>query len=180
MKIIIANFYADLQENAIILFVEMKPKIYIETSIPSYLTARLSNDIRVIANQNTTIEWWENRRTKFNLFISEFVLAEASLGNSDAAKRRLSALTNITILKVTEEAKNLTNALITAGPLPKKAEVDAYHIAVATVNGMDYLLTWNCTHIANAMMRHKIYTICQNYGYEPPIICTPQELMEGG
>ena len=150
-----------------------------ETSIPSYLTARPSNDIRVVANQNTTIEWWETRRSSFDLFVSEFVIAEASLGNPEAAKKRLRAITELPELSTTNEVRALAKALISDGPIPTKSEVDAYHIAVAAVNGMEYLLTWNCTHIANAVMRPKIEEICRQQGIEPPIICTPQELMEG-
>ncbi|MFV1984981.1 MAG: type II toxin-antitoxin system VapC family toxin [Thiohalomonadales bacterium] len=156
----------------------MKQKVYIETSIPSYLTARPSNDIRSMANQNTTIEWWENRSSKFDLFISEFVIAESSLGHAEASVRRLAAIDGIPELDVTDEVRNLAKALISEGPIPKQAEIDAYHIAVATVNGMDYLLTWNCTHIANAVMRPKVEAVCRKHDYEPPTICTPQELME--
>lgn len=156
----------------------MKPKIYIETSIPSYLTARPSNDIRVMSNQNYTLEWWEQRKEYFNLYISEFVVVEASKGHKDAATRRIKSIAGIPELKVTESVKILATALIREGPIPKNAEIDAYHIAVATVHGMEYILTWNCTHIANAIIRPKIETICRQYGYEPPIICTPQELME--
>jgi hypothetical protein len=126
------------------------PKVYIETSIPSYLTARRSQDVRALANQETTIEWWDTRRAHFDLFISEFVLAEVALGR----------------------------ALIAEGPIPERAAIDSFHIAIAAVNGMEYLLTWNCTHIANAVMRAKIETVCRRHGYEPPVICTPQELME--
>ena len=154
-------------------------KIYIETSVPSYLVARPSNDIRVAANQNITIEWWETRRPHFELFISEFVIAEASLGNTEAAKKRLDAIANLSILATTDDVRLLVKALIFKGPIPKKAEIDAFHIAVAAVNGIEYLLTWNCTHIANAVMRPKIEEICRQQGVEPPIICTPQELMEG-
>lgn len=157
----------------------MKPRIYIETSIPSYLTARPSNDIRAMANQNTTIEWWENRKSAFELYVSEFVIAESSQGNPDAAARRMAAIEDIPELDVTQEVQDLAKALIVNGPIPNQAEIDAYHIAVATVNGMDYLLTWNCTHIANAVMRPKVEAVCRSHGYEPPIICTPQELMEG-
>ena len=156
----------------------MKPKIYIETSIISYLTARPCNDIRVVANQNTTIEWWETRRSGFELFISEFVITEASLGNPEAAKKRLGVIAKLPELLVTNEVKVLAKTLISEGAIPIKAEVDAYHIAVAAVNGIEYLLTWNCTHIANAIMRTKIEKICRHKGVEPPIICTPQELME--
>ena len=157
----------------------VKSKIYIETSILSYLTARPSNDIRVVANQNTTIEWWETRRSSFELFISEFVIAEASLGNPDAAKKRLEVIAKLSELSTSNEARVLAKTLISEGPIPIKAEIDAYHIAVATVNGMEYLLTWNCTHIANAVIRPKIEEICRYLGVEPPIICTPLELMEG-
>jgi hypothetical protein len=157
----------------------MKPTIYIETSIPSYLTARLSNNLRIAANQNTTIEWWETRRNFFNLCISEFVIVEASLGDSDAAQKRLAIIENLPKIAVTEEVRTLAKALITEGPIPSNAEMDAYHIAVAAVNGVDYLLTWNCAHIANAIMRPRIEEVCRQNGFEPPIICTPQEIMEG-
>jgi len=156
-----------------------RPTIYIETSIPSYLTARQSDDVRVRGNQDTTVEWWHSRRRDFRLFISEFVVAEVSLGDPDAARRRLATLAGIPRLMATEAVRSLGRALIQKGPIPRQAELDAYHIAVATANGMDYLLTWNCVHIANAVMRTGIEMVCRQYGYEPPIICTPQELMEG-
>ena len=157
----------------------LKPKIYIETSIPSYLTAKPSSDVRVTANRAATAEWWEARRPAFELFISEFVLAEVALGDPEAAKRRLDAISGITELEATEEVRVLGKALVSEGAIPATAEIDAYHIAIAAVNGVDYLLTWNCTHIANAVMRAKIEAVCRRHGYEPPIICTPQELMEG-
>ena len=155
----------------------MKPTIYIETSIVSYLTARLSNDIRVIANQKTTIEWWENRRLNFDVFISEFVAAEASQGHPEAAASRMAVIKDIPELDVTEEVRELGIALITDGPFPDNAKIDAYHIAVATVNGMDYLLTWNYRHIDNAETKPLIRRICLEYKYLYPEICTPQELM---
>jgi predicted nucleic acid-binding protein len=157
----------------------LKPTVYIETSIISYLTSRPSNDIRAAANQNTTLEWWETRRPLFDLFISEFVIAESALGHPDAANRRLKAIEDTPILETTQEVRILGKAFIAKGSLPPKAEIDAYHISVAAVHGIEYLLTWNCTHIANAVMRTKIESVCREYGYEPPIICTPQELMEG-
>ncbi len=157
----------------------MRPKVYIETSIISYLTARHSLDIRVAANQKTTQEWWKISRTHFDLFISEFVVTEVSIGNPDAAQKRLAVIAELQELSVTEDVRILARSLISKVPIPPKAEVDAYHIAVATVNGIEYLLTWNCTHIANAMLRPKIEAICRTQAFEPPIICTPQELMEG-
>ncbi|MDT8391560.1 MAG: type II toxin-antitoxin system VapC family toxin [Lentisphaeria bacterium] len=155
---------------------DAKPSVYIETSIPSYLTARPSNDLRVMANQSATLDWWETSRQKYDLFISEFVTAEASKGHPEAAARRLEAIEDFPELEVTLEVEKLAQALIAEGPLPKGSEIDAYHISVATVNGMHYLLTWNCTHIANAVMRPKVETVCRFHGYEPPIICTPAEL----
>ncbi|MBF0231319.1 MAG: type II toxin-antitoxin system VapC family toxin [Desulfamplus sp.] len=157
----------------------MKQKIYIETSIFSYLTARPSNDLRAAANQNTTNEWWENRKPEFEIYISEFVAAEASQGNAEASARRMAVISNIPMLEATEAVRKLGKAFVEEGPIPTGSEIDAYHIAIAAVNGIDYLLTWNCKHIANAVMRPKIEEICRYYGYEPPIICTPQELMEG-
>lgn len=155
----------------------MRSTIYIETSVISYLTARTSNDIRVAAWQAMTADWWDNRRFDFDVYISEFVVAEASRGNPDAAARRIAAIADISELEATEEVKSVAHALLSHGSLPQKAELDAYHVAIATVNGMDYLLTWNCTHIANTVMRPKIEAACRLLGYEPPIICTPLELL---
>ncbi len=157
----------------------MKQKVYIETSIPSYLTARPRNDLRAMANQNTTIEWWETRRSEFDIYISEFVVAESSQGHPEAAAHRLAVIKEIPELDVKEEVRQLGRALVAEGPIPEGAEIDVYHIAIAAVNGMNYLLTWNCKHIANAVMRPLVEEICRSHGFEPPIICTPQELMEG-
>ena len=150
----------------------MKPRVYVETSVISYLTARPSNDFRAMSNQNVTLEWWELERPKFELVISEFVIAEASLGHPEAAQRRLVEL------QATQAVKTLARELVARNALPAVAEIDALHVAIAAVNGIDYLLTWNCTHIANAHTRPKIEATCRALGYEPPIICTPQELTE--
>jgi len=156
----------------------MKLKVYVETSVISYLTSRPTNDLRAMANQTATVEWWENQSSKYDLVISEFVLAEARLGHPEAAGRRLAAITGLTDLQATEEVRTFAKQLIERGALPKKAEMDAYHVAIAAVNGIEYLLTWNCTHIANAYTRPKIEFACRALGYEPPIICTPDELTE--
>lgn len=156
----------------------MKSKVYVETSIISYLIARPSNDIRVAANQNITIEWWQYKSNNYDLFVSEFVIAECSQGDQDAAKRRLELIHELPELLITERVKKLGKALVTDGPIPENSEIDAYHIAVAAMNGMDYLLTWNCKHIANAAMRSQIEMVCWNHNLETPVICTPQELLE--
>lgn len=156
----------------------MKQRIYIETSIVSYLTARPANDIRSAARQHSTYEWWEQYSPSFELFISEYVLVEAGGGDAVAAKRRLEMLDTLAVLETTKDIRAISQALLKVGALPAKAELDSLHIAVAAVHGMDYLLTWNCKHIANAVMRPKIESVCASAGYEPPIICTPDELMQ--
>lgn len=118
------------------------------------------------------------KRPCFDLFISEFVVAEVILGDSEVALKRLEIVSDLPKLSITEAVRTLAKLLILDGAIPPKAEIDAYHIAVAAVNGVEYLLTWNCVHIANAIMRTKIEEVCRRQGFEPPIICTPQELME--
>lgn len=153
----------------------MKPKAYVETSIISYLTARQSRDLVLAAHQQVTRDWWTGRG-KFELFASQFVLDEAGAGDAEAAASRLAALNDTTVLEVTEDAIVLAQGLIAGGGLPTQARIDALHVAMAAVHGMDYLLTWNCRHIANAALRGKIEEVCRDAGFEPPIICTPLEL----
>ncbi|MBI4517496.1 MAG: type II toxin-antitoxin system VapC family toxin [Deltaproteobacteria bacterium] len=156
----------------------MASSVYVETTIVSYLTARPSRDLVQRAHQQLTRRWWRTRRTQFDLYVSPPVLQEAAGGDSRRAQKRLAALKAIPVLEATPEALRLATALVAAGTMPEQAAVDATHIAIATAHGMDYLLTWNCTHIANATMRSSIERICRNAGYEPPILCTPEELME--
>ena len=155
----------------------MKAAIYIETSVISYLTADLSRDLIIAGHQKVTNEWWESRRSKFNLYISQLVIQEAGYGDKEAAKRRLEILADIPLLALKKEAVDLAHVFIKKVPIPSKSVEDALHIALATVNGMDYLLSWNCKHIANAELRKGIIKISQQKGYECPIICTPEELM---
>jgi predicted nucleic acid-binding protein len=154
----------------------MRASVYIETTIVSYLTARPSRDVVLHAHQHLTLDWWHSHRNDFDLFISPLVQIEAGRGDPDVARRRLDALDGIPALEVTAEASTLGELLVRRGPLPAKAELDALHIATAAVHGIDYLLTWNCTHIANARMRAQIEALCRAAGFEPPIMCTPEEL----
>lgn len=156
----------------------MKPSVYIETSVLSYLAARPSNDLRAMSNQTTTLEWWETQKDHYNLVASDLVISEASRGHPDAARRRLAAVNDLPLLRVSQEVQDLAQALVQEHALPQKAQADALHVALATVNGVEFLLTWNCTHIANAHTRPKIEATCRAKGYEPPVICTPLELME--
>jgi hypothetical protein len=159
----------------------MKPRVYLETTIPSYLTAWPSRDLVRAAHQQITREWWDQRRIQFDLFISQVVLDECRSGDPTAAAARLAALQDFALLEQTDDATRLAQLLIQQVPLPDRAAVDALHIAIAAVQGMDYLLTWNCTHIANATLRESIEAVCRASGYEPPGICTPEELLtEGG
>lgn len=156
----------------------IKPKVYLETTIASYLTAWPSRDLVMAANQETTREWWANRSDAFELYVSQTVIKESSAGDQDAAQRRLEFLKPFPRLDITEEVETLAVKLIADVPLPPNAQADALHIAVAAVNHMSYLLTWNCTHIANATLRSRIEAVCRSQGYEPPVVCTPQEMLE--
>ncbi|MBF0603813.1 MAG: type II toxin-antitoxin system VapC family toxin [Nitrospirae bacterium] len=156
----------------------MKSKLYLETSIVSYLAARPSRDLVVAAHQQITAEWWEQSRHRFNLYTSELVIQEAGAGDLEAANRRLAFLAGLPSLNIHEKVMILAIALLDARAVPHQAVEDAYHIALAAVHGMDYLLTWNCKHIANATMWSRIGGICRAQGYEPPAIATPEQLQE--
>ena len=156
----------------------MKPTAYIETSVVSYLAARRSRDVVVAAYQEITHEWWRTASGRFNLLASELVVTESGAGNVDAARARLEILESVTLLGVTETSEELTRILLDLGAVPREAAADAAHIAIAVTNGVDYLVTWNFRHIANAAMRSRIERVCRQAGYEPPVICTPNELVE--
>jgi predicted nucleic acid-binding protein len=152
--------------------------VYIETSIISYLTARTSRNVVLAGQQELTRLWWRGRG-EYSLVTSEPVVKEASAGDPTASARRLRALHEIPVLESTDEAIQLAKNLIHYRALPAKATEDATHISIAAVYGIDYLLTWNCKHIANATMRGTIEEICRFSGFRPPTICTPAELPIG-
>jgi hypothetical protein len=155
----------------------MASSVYIETTIPSYLTAWRSPELSMAAKQQTTRQWWDERREHFELFISDAVLLEASGGDPDAAKRRLEILDGIPVLSPNPGADEIALSLIDRLALPERSITDAAHIAICIVHGMDYLLTWNCTHIANATYQPIINDVCGTFGYSMPVICTPDQLM---
>lgn len=156
----------------------MKPKVYIETTVIGYLTARPSRDLVMAAHQQVTQDWWFDSRPHFDLFISQLVKDEASGGDEGAATKRLQAIVGIPLLPSSPEALELAKVIMSQALIPQKASEDALHIALATANGMDYLMTWNLRHIANATTRSQIEALCRTEGYEPPVICTPEELKE--
>ena len=155
----------------------MASSVYIETTIPSYLTAWRSPELSMAAKQQTTRQWWDERRDQFDLFISDAVLLEAADGDSDAAKRRLEVLDGIPVLTPKPETDEIVVALVDRLALPDRAIIDAAHIAISVVHGIDFLLTWNCTHIANATFQPMIDNVCDELGYSMPVICTPDQLM---
>ncbi len=156
---------------------QMSEAVYIETSVVGYLTARPSNNLILMANLGITQEWWDTRREQFSLFISQVVLDEVARGDAEMSIRRLEILRDFPLLEVNEEVQSLAAEFLTKSNLPPKASDDALHIAVATFYGIDYLLTWNCKHIANAQIQKKLMQISMQAGYELPTICTPNELM---
>jgi hypothetical protein len=156
----------------------VKPKVYLETTVISYLVARPSRDIVVAAHQELTRQWWDQRRQDYHLVVSEVVLREAADGDAEAAERRMAILAGIDVLEVGQAALDLANKLVQSRAVPDVAAEDALRIAIAVTNGVEYLLTWNCAHIANAAMRRAIDDVCVQQGYEPTVLCTPEELSE--
>jgi predicted nucleic acid-binding protein len=151
----------------------------VETTVLSYLTARPSRDLVVAGHQQVTRDWWENRRSAFEVYISQLVVQEAQAGDPEAADRRLAILAGLPLIDVTSAAVVLGGTLVERRVIPRNAAADAMHIAIAAVHGIEYLLTWNMSHIANAELRPMIERVCRTAGFEPPVLCTPEELMGG-
>lgn len=156
-----------------------KPTVYLETTVPSFLTARPSNDLILAGQQQVTSRWWRTRKHHYRIFISELVMQETSRGDSSAAKKRVEAIRPFPFLEIDNEVINLGSKILQSGVIPEKAAADAGHIAVAARHGIDYLLTWNCKHIANAEIIRRLDQLIRNAGYRPPTICTPNELFGG-
>jgi hypothetical protein len=155
----------------------MSETVYIETSILGYLTARPSRDLVVAANIEITREWWDKRSSDFQLYSSQAVIKETSQGDTAIATQHLKIVRNLALIDLNQSVLDLAEQFLERSSLPAKADVDAIHIAAATVHGMDYLLTWNCKHIANAQIQRKLAEISLDFGYELPILCTPYELL---
>lgn len=156
-----------------------KPTVYLETTIPSFLTSRPSNDLILAGQQQLTLRWWSSRRRHYGLFISALVLAEAGKGDSSAARKRLAAIEGLPMLEIDPETIALADAILAVGLIPQQASADAGHIAVAARHGIDYLLTWNCKHIANAEIIRRLDQVIRDRGFRPPTVCTPTELFGG-
>ena len=155
----------------------MKPRLYLETTIPSYLVARPSRDVILAGHQEATRRWWEKKRGEYDIYVSELVLEETAAGDPAMAAARHAALAGLPQLVQTPEVDALAARILEQGTIPPAAAPDAEHIAQAAVHAMNYLLTWNCKHIANAMHRRRVETVCAEAGLVCPIICTPHHLI---
>lgn len=151
--------------------------VYLETTFISYLVSRPSRDVIVAAHQQTSHEWWDTRRSHFECNVSQVVIDEASAGDPLEIRKRLDIIRHLPVLEVTKSAETLAQAIIASGVIPPRAVRDAAHIAVAAVHSIDYLLTWNCRHLANAQIMRKIEEVCDRLSERMPLICTPEELM---
>lgn len=154
-------------------------KVYLETSVVSYLAAWPSRDLIVAAHQEITHRWWRTRRSQFELYSSQHVIDEASGGDEQAARKRLAIVRELPLLDLNDTVVHLSEKLVSEGLFPETAAADALHVAVATVHGMDFLLTWNCRHLANAEIIRAAAVLCGAQGYEISGICTPEELLGG-
>ena len=155
----------------------MKPRLYLETTIPSYLVSRRSRDLRITADQETTTEWWDTKRHEYDLFTSEIVIAEVSEGDGSMSKARMEILASVPRLSALPQADEIIELLLRDGIIPPNATADAAHIALSIVHAMDFLLTWNCKHISNPHNFRRIERICARRGYACPVICTPEQLL---
>jgi hypothetical protein len=151
--------------------------VYHEMTFISYLVARPSRDVIVAGHQQTTQDWWANRRSEFECSVSQVVIDEASVGDPAEVQKRLAIIGGLPTLAITDDANALTQAIMAAGILPPQVVRDAAHVAVAAIHAVDYLLTWNCKHLANAQIARRIAVVCEKLGRKMPIICTPDELM---
>ncbi len=155
----------------------MRKRIYIETTIPSYLTARPNRDIIQMARQQLARDWWDSERHNYDFCVSQIVLDEVAAGDEDAVQRRMAVIADLPLLDLTLDVDELAEKIMKSGLLPEGASRDAVHIAVACVHNVDFLLTWNCRHIANATILKDLQHIIVDAGYEMPVICTPEELI---
>ena len=154
-----------------------RPVLYLETTVVSYLVARPSRDVVVLAHQEITRQWWATRREAFSIYVSPVVLEEAALGDAEQARERLQLLTPYPVLSASDHVEQIAAAYLRELRLPERALRDAAHLAFACTYAVDYLLTWNCAHIANAEVRRQLARVNDPLGLATPVICTPEELL---
>jgi len=154
------------------------PTVYIETSIVSYLRTRPSSQVIAAARQLMTRRWWDDERQNYELVTSQFVLDEAAKGDTELATNRLESLADIPLLELPDEVATLAHELVSNAILPRKALLDALHICIASFHGIEFLLTWNCTHIANARLLPRVRRFLAQRGHGMSEVCTPEELLD--
>jgi hypothetical protein len=153
--------------------------VYIETSVVSHATAWPSSDIQIAALQHQSRNWWSIERPNFEIVTSQLVIDEASAGDPLAAAERLKLLDSLPTVPINDDVRRLARAIVAASIMPLKAAADAIHVAAAAVAGVQYLLTLNCKHIANAHELPRVYRLLDEYGFGPLLICTPAEFLGG-
>ncbi len=156
----------------------MKPTVYIETTVISYLTSKPSRDLIVAAHQQITHEWWGKMLPSYQPYISPVVLEEISRGDAQEAEQRIQKVATFPLLEVSAEVNELAKYYSSKLSIPEKAIADLFHLALATWHGMDFLASWNCKHIVNGRVKQVLEKVNKLRGLDTPIICTPEELME--
>ena len=156
----------------------MKPSLYVETTIPSYLVGDISPIIATAAHQMATRHWWENRRDAYRLFVSPVVDGEISRGKESLSRQRQELLVGLPRLPVMEEVTQLAEEIFAHLKLPDSVRLDAFHLATSSYYRLDYLLTWNLKHIAGGRVRLALADLQETTGIHIPVICTPEELLE--
>jgi hypothetical protein len=155
----------------------MKPTIYMETSVVSYLAARPSKDPVISGQQIGTRRWWKEKRRDYEIYISKLVWQEAAEGDKVAAKRRLKFIASMPWLQITRAVTGLARTLIKRKAIPPNAGNDATHIAIGAVYQIQFLLTWNFSHINNPATEELVRTVCSDHDYHCPVICAPDQLL---
>ena len=155
----------------------MNESVYIESSVISYLTARPSRDLVIAGHQAVTAEWWNERRLRYDVYLSPLVVEEISAGDASAAEERLRVIADIPSVTIAAEAESLASALLAANAVPANSARDALHVAIAATQGIDYLITWNFRHINNASTRTMVVSVVSDFGLVCPVLCSPEELM---
>ena len=161
-------------------FGEMNKSVYIESSVISYPTAWPSRDLVIAGHRAVAVEWWNEHRLRYDVYVSPLVVEEISAGDASAAEERLRVIADILSVTIAAEAESLASALLAANAVPANSARDALHVAIAATQGTDYLITWNFRHINNASTRTMVVHVVSDFGLACPVLCSPEELMGEG
>ncbi len=156
----------------------MQSSVYIETTVISYLASRPSRDLIVAGHQQITQDWWTSIVPKLDCYVSPYVIQEVGRGDAGRAQERLNAIKTFPVLELNDDVKKVAKIYFEKLSIPEKAEADAFHLALASWHNMDYLVSWNCSHIASAVIIKMVQEINKELEIPTPVICTLEELME--